>query len=41
MKAHNITHLVTFNHADFKRSPGITVMTPKDVLSAYPPQSTP
>jgi predicted nucleic acid-binding protein len=41
MKAHRITHLVTFNHADFKRYQGINVMTPQDVLSAYPPQSTP
>lgn len=41
MKAHNIPHLVTFNYADFKRYTGITVMAPQDVLSAYPPQSTP
>jgi predicted nucleic acid-binding protein len=41
MKAHGITHLVTFNHADFKRYTGITVMTPQEVISAYPPQLTP
>lgn len=41
MKAHSITHLLTFNHADFKRYPGITVMTPQDVINAYPPQSIP
>jgi predicted nucleic acid-binding protein len=41
MKAHGITHLVTFNHVDFNRYTGITVMSPQDVISAYPPQSTP
>lgn len=41
MKAHHITNLVTFNSADFKRYTGITVMTPQDVINAYPPQATP
>jgi predicted nucleic acid-binding protein len=41
MKAHSITHLVTFNHKDFKRYTEIIVMTPQDVINAYLPQSIP
>jgi len=36
MKAHQITHLVTFNDKDFKRYTGITVLTPNEVIQAYP-----
>jgi predicted nucleic acid-binding protein len=31
MTVHGITHLLTFNGADFKRYPGITVISPGDV----------
>lgn len=30
MKAHGITHLLTFNKDDFKRYPGITVLSPSE-----------
>jgi predicted nucleic acid-binding protein len=40
MKAHAITHLMTFNNQDFKRYQNITVMTPADVIKAYPSQPT-
>lgn len=33
MHRHGLTHLLTFNKADFVRYPGITVQTPKEVLS--------
>lgn len=36
MKVHDITHLLTFDDGDFKRYQEITVMTPADVLRAYP-----
>ena len=38
MEAHGVTHLLTFNDQDFKRYPNITVMTPAEVIKAYPPQ---
>lgn len=31
MNVHNITHLLTFNTDDFKRFPGITVISPSEV----------
>ena len=31
MKVHGITHLLTFNTADFKRYDGITVVNPSSV----------
>ncbi len=31
MRVHGITHLLTFNAADFRRYPGITVVTPQEV----------
>jgi predicted nucleic acid-binding protein len=31
MKVHNLTHLLTFNLADFKRFTGITVVSPSEV----------
>jgi predicted nucleic acid-binding protein len=34
---HGITHLLTFNAADFKRFPAITVLTPDEVLKGQPP----
>jgi predicted nucleic acid-binding protein len=34
MKAHGITHLLTFNDADFRRYPGITVVHPQDMIAA-------
>ncbi len=33
MKVHGIGRILTFNPADFKRYPGITVLSPQDVLS--------
>lgn len=32
MKRHRITELLSFNQADFKRYPGMTVRTPHDVV---------
>jgi predicted nucleic acid-binding protein len=37
MKVNGITHFVTFNDRDFKRYTDITIMTPADVIKAYPP----
>ena len=37
MQTHGVTHLLTFNDADFRRYQGITVMTPAEVLSPSPP----
>jgi len=31
MRVHGIAHLLTFNHADFSRYPGITAVRPQDV----------
>jgi predicted nucleic acid-binding protein len=31
MSVHNLTTLLTFNGVDFKRFPGITVVSPADV----------
>jgi predicted nucleic acid-binding protein len=36
MKVHDITHLLTFDDGDFKRYQEITIMTPAEVLRAYP-----
>ena len=36
MKVHGITRILTFNDADFRRYPGITVLTPVAVLAAGP-----
>jgi predicted nucleic acid-binding protein len=41
MRARGITHLVTFNQADFKRYTDIMVMTPQEVINTYPPPATP
>lgn len=38
MKVHGVSHLVTFDNQDFKRYQVITVMTPGEVVSAYPAQ---
>jgi len=32
METANVTHLITLNPDDFRRYPGITVLTPEDVL---------
>jgi predicted nucleic acid-binding protein len=32
MQAYGITHIVTLNTADFARYPGITALSPQDVL---------
>ena len=37
MQVHRVTHLLTFNDADFKRFPGLTVVTPAEVLAAASP----
>ena len=34
MSVHGINHLLTFNIADFKRYPAITVLSPNSVLSS-------
>ncbi|MGZ8842842.1 MAG: type II toxin-antitoxin system VapC family toxin [Pyrinomonadaceae bacterium] len=36
MKAHNITHLLTFNDSDFKRYTEITVVNPNSLLNEEP-----
>jgi predicted nucleic acid-binding protein len=36
MNVHGVGHILTFNDADFRRFPGITVLTPAVVL-AWPP----
>ena len=36
---HNLTHLLTFNKADFARYTGITALDPSDVLVQYPSTS--
>lgn len=41
MKAHGITHLITFNPKDFTRYQSITLMTPADIVKAYPTQPNP
>jgi predicted nucleic acid-binding protein len=33
MKVHGLTHLLTFNAQDFRQYPGITAVTPADVLT--------
>jgi hypothetical protein len=33
MMVHGLTHLLTFNVQDFRRYPGITAVTPADVLT--------
>jgi len=37
MLVHGVTHLLTFNDADFHRFTGITVLTPTAVLASVPP----
>ncbi len=37
MHVHAVTHLLTFNDADFKRYPTITVLTPAGVLAGSHP----
>jgi predicted nucleic acid-binding protein len=34
MHRHGLTHLLTFNASHFNRFPGITVVTPEEVLQA-------
>jgi predicted nucleic acid-binding protein len=42
MKAHGITHILTFNDQDYRRYAGITVLTPAQVIaSAQPPPPPP
>lgn len=36
MTVHGVSHLVTFNDHDFKRFQNINVMTPAEILQAYP-----
>jgi predicted nucleic acid-binding protein len=37
MVVHGVTHLLTFNEQDFRRFPGITVLTPAAVLAPPSP----
>jgi predicted nucleic acid-binding protein len=39
MVVHDLTHLLTFNKADFARYTGITALDPSDVLAQYPSTS--
>jgi predicted nucleic acid-binding protein len=39
MRAHGVTHILTFNPGDFRRYPGITVIHPETVLT--PPAEGP
>jgi len=34
MKTYGITHLLTVNGDDFKRYPGITIMSPEEIIRA-------
>ncbi|MBW3624738.1 MAG: PIN domain-containing protein [Armatimonadetes bacterium] len=34
MKAHGVTHLLTFNVSDFTRFPGITAVHPQEIVAA-------
>jgi predicted nucleic acid-binding protein len=36
MSVHGLTHLLTFNIQDFRQYPGITVVTPADILTPGP-----
>jgi predicted nucleic acid-binding protein len=36
MLVHSVTQILTFNTADFKRFPGITVVHPSEIISAPP-----
>jgi predicted nucleic acid-binding protein len=36
LTVHGLTHLLTLNAADFARFPGVTAMTPADVIAAFP-----
>jgi predicted nucleic acid-binding protein len=38
LRVHGVTQLLTFNKADFQRYPGVTVVSPQDILS---PPATP
>jgi predicted nucleic acid-binding protein len=33
MRAHGVTHILTFNASDFTRYPGITVVHPRELLA--------
>ena len=37
MQAHNVTHILTLNPGDFHRYPGITAISPTDLLGAQTP----
>jgi predicted nucleic acid-binding protein len=39
MRTHGVTHLLTFNGADFARYPGLTVLDP--AIVTQPPSTTP
>jgi predicted nucleic acid-binding protein len=41
MKAHGVTHLLTFNTSDFARYQGITAITPDAIVSQPPSPSNP
>jgi predicted nucleic acid-binding protein len=41
MQVHGVTHLLTFNDADFRRFSAITVLTPAAVLAAVAPPAVP
>jgi predicted nucleic acid-binding protein len=41
MNVHGLTHLLTINKNDFKRFPGITILTPDEVVNLPAPPSPP
>lgn len=41
MRVHGITHILTFNGADFQRFIGITILDPAAVSAPAPPPTTP
>lgn len=41
MQRHGVTHLLTFNGADFARFPGMTVLAPTDIIAGKLPDHAP
>ncbi len=41
LRGHGLTHLLTFNAADFSRFPGLTVLDPTALVAPPPPSATP
>ncbi len=39
MTVHGLTHILTFNIQDFRKYPGITAVSPADILTSGPPMA--